>query len=503
MARLFLTHLLALGGLTSGSLVSAGSQSRYNSTLQSCLTAAVGGDEGRAQFPSEASFATVDVSLRNLEYPRAPAAVMYPSTSGEVAEIVKCAVQDNRKVRARSGGHDYINSGLGVVEGSVTVDMRNLNRVSVDQTTWKAAVGPGNLLADVERELRTLGGRMVPHGNAGTVGIGGHATVGGVGSSTRRSGLTLDWMREVEMVLANGSVVRASDEHNADLFWAARGAAHSFGIATEFVFETLPVPEGSFITFVYSIANATSDVCADVVKAWNALVAHPRLTRDLFVSVFIGSEAGLSLNGHFFGSRAAFDALALETVLSAGHDLTTNVSETTWASWYPATLANPAGASLLSNTHFYSRTVAVTRATLPSNASLDAIIDHVVNAGPPDGVATTFILDHYGGADNDVPPDATAFPHRDQLYYMHLIAADRAAELSQPAFHYVGGPFDLLLQQQDGRAYGVYAGYVDDRLEEPQRAYWGANLPRLERIKAQVDPADVFFTFHGVKPAVL
>jgi FAD/FMN-containing dehydrogenase len=69
------------------------------------------------------------------------------------------------------------------------------------------------------------------------VGVGGLATAGGFGWFSREHGLTIDHLRAVEIVLADGSVVRASDVENPELFWAVRGAGATFGIITAFEFE--------------------------------------------------------------------------------------------------------------------------------------------------------------------------------------------------------------------------------------------------------------------------
>ena len=80
-------------------------------------------------------------------------------------------------------------------------------------------------------------GWALSSGDYGGVGVGGLATAGGIGFLVREHGLTIDHLRAVEMVLADGSVVRASDDENPELFWAVRGAGANFGIVTSFEFE--------------------------------------------------------------------------------------------------------------------------------------------------------------------------------------------------------------------------------------------------------------------------
>ncbi|EOD43305.1 putative glucooligosaccharide oxidase protein [Neofusicoccum parvum UCRNP2] len=240
-----------------------------NAALQACLTKAVEGDAARAQFPSEENFRTQDVKPYNRQYPYTPTAVILSSISG--------------------------------ADGAVTVDLKNLNQLSVDQATGIATIGPANDLKAVNEGLHDNGRRMIPHGTSATVGIGGHTLVGGFSPVTRRAGLTLDALREVEVVPANGIVARAPASQHPDLFWATRGAGQSFGVATEFVFQTKPEPSNPIISYQCNITSPSSAVLAG---SWQAIIAGPQLPRDLYTLAFL-QGATLLVRGTFS------DALAL------------------------------------------------------------------------------------------------------------------------------------------------------------------------------------------------
>jgi hypothetical protein len=94
-----------------------------------------------------------------------------------------------------------------------------MDKVVVDQKTWRATIGPGTRLKGVNECLLKQGKRTFPHGICLQVGMGGHATVGGQGSLSRMYGLTIDQVVEMEVVIADGSIVRASATENPDLFW--------------------------------------------------------------------------------------------------------------------------------------------------------------------------------------------------------------------------------------------------------------------------------------------
>ncbi|GME28776.1 putative glucooligosaccharide oxidase protein [Neofusicoccum parvum] len=295
MVRSLITRSLALGGLLSGNslLAAAFPQSPENNpALQACLTNAVGGDATRAQFPSEESFHTQDVKSYSRQYPYTPTAVMYPNNADE----------------ARSGGHDYVSKCISGADGAITVDLKNLNQLSVDRATGIATIGPINGLKAVNEGLHNNGRRMIPHGTSATVGIGGHTLVGGFSPVTRRAGLTLDALREVEVILANGTVARAPASQHPDLFWAMRGAGQSFSITTELVFQTKPEPSNPIISYQCNITSPSSAVLAG---SWQAIVAGPQLPRDLYTLAFL-QGATLLVRGTFS------DALALASRIPGG-----------------------------------------------------------------------------------------------------------------------------------------------------------------------------------------
>lgn len=318
---------------------------------------------------------------------------------------------------------------------------------------------------------------MIPHGTSATVGIGGHTTVGGFGPAPRRDGLTLDSLRPVEVVLANGTVVRASSSTHPGLFWAMRGAGQSFGIATSFEFDTKLQPP-NVVTYQYNITSSDSAVLAESLQAWQALIADPALPRDLYTFVILQGPT-LLVRGTFLGTRAAFDALRLHDRVPNIAAAATTVSDASWLDTYTATFRFTD--NLLTDAFFAAHTAAVPAA----NDSLAALITHL-RAGSPGPAARWWVL-----------IDATAFPHRGALCYFQLYAASQEARIGEEGMRFADGAVEAL---QAGR-YGVYAGYPDAGLEEPQKKYWAGNLARLQEIKGVVDPRDVFSTGHGVKPA--
>jgi FAD/FMN-containing dehydrogenases len=167
-----------------------------------------------------------------------PVAITYPRTTEQVAGIVSCAVENGYKVQPRSGGHSYANyglspvsirkstllispflTGLGGTDGAVVVDLKRFQQFSVDPDTLVATIGAGTLLGDLQSRLDHAGGRAVAHGTCPQVGTGGHFTIGGLGTMSREWGMALDHIVGAEVVLANSTIIRASDTHNQDVFF--------------------------------------------------------------------------------------------------------------------------------------------------------------------------------------------------------------------------------------------------------------------------------------------
>ncbi|KAK7421990.1 hypothetical protein QQZ08_009711 [Neonectria magnoliae] len=495
-----MSPLYRLLGLSFGAVGAFGASANRNpahlearDALRSCLSEAVGADDSRVQFPDEPGFYNKDVRPYNLNLQYKPFAVTYPNTTQEVSDIILCAGTHNRKVQARSGGYDFINKCIGGAGGAIVVDLKSFDALEVDQATNIATVGPGNVLKELVEGLHANGGRYISHGSAPTVGVGGHLMVGGMGFSSRQNGLLIDALTEVEVVLANGTITRASEVNNPDLFWAMRGAGASFGIATEFNFRTKPEPE-TVVAWTY---NVTSDDPAVLSEAWKA---YHEVVKDPSLSIKLGGNALLLkssfvLNGAFFGSESDFNDINLIGRLPPA-STTTIRPGLTWIEFMQGIFSLPAGTP--SPAYFYTSDTGVTRDTLPSNSSIDAFLEHLFAA---DDLSSnwTFLLDLYGGKIKDVAVDATAFPHRDVLYFITAqVSTTKPTTAKSKKFL---EDAVLKLQNNEPEKYGSYLGVPSLGHKNPQEKYWRSNLAQLETLKARFDPDDVFSTPQNVKPA--
>src|SRR6478736_2822188 len=159
----------------------------------------------------------------------------------DVADVIAAVNfgRDNSLLIAiRGGGHN--GPGLGSCDDGLVIDLSMMKSVRVDPATRRVQVDPGCTSGDVDHATHAFG-LAVPFGIVSTTGVAGLTLGGGTGYLTRKYGLTVDNLLEADVVLADGRLVTASAEQNADLFWALCGGGGNFGVVTSFLFRAHPV----------------------------------------------------------------------------------------------------------------------------------------------------------------------------------------------------------------------------------------------------------------------
>ncbi len=178
-----------------------------------------------------------------------PALIARPTGTADVVECVAFAARERVLIAAKGGGHNI--AGTSLADGGLTLDLSRLKGVLVDPERKIARVQAGCLLGDVDRETQ-LHGLATVLGFVSETGVAGLTLGGGFGYLTRRFGWTVDNLLEVEIVTADGRVLRASPERHEDLFWALRGGGGNFGVVTAFTYrlhEVGPKITGGIIAF--------------------------------------------------------------------------------------------------------------------------------------------------------------------------------------------------------------------------------------------------------------
>ena len=164
---------------------------------------------------------------------RRPALIVRPTGTDDVVAALRFAREQELVVAVRCGGHSI--PGLSTCDDGIVIDLSRMRGADVDPERRTARVRGGSLLAELD-DAAQAHGLVCPVGVVSHTGVAGLTLGGGMGRLQRKLGLTIDSLRAVELVTADGRLVRASEDENPELFWGMRGAGANFGIVTSFEF---------------------------------------------------------------------------------------------------------------------------------------------------------------------------------------------------------------------------------------------------------------------------
>ena len=173
-------------------------------------------------------------SLWNAMIDRRPAVIVRCLGAADVVAGVRAAREHGLPLTVKGGGHNI--AGLAVCEDGLMLDMSLMRGVWVDPAARLARAQAGCLLGDVDRETQ-LHGLAAVLGFVSNTGCAGLTLGGGFGYLTRRFGWTTDNVASMDLVTADGTIVRASENENSDLFWGLRGGGGNFGVVTSFEYK--------------------------------------------------------------------------------------------------------------------------------------------------------------------------------------------------------------------------------------------------------------------------
>jgi FAD/FMN-containing dehydrogenase len=424
---------------------------------------------------------------------RHPAAVVRCLGTSDVIGAVKFAREHKLLLCIKGGGHNI--AGLATADGALMLDLSSMRGVWVDKEKQIAHAQGGCVLGDVDRETQ-LHGLATVLGFVSLTGITGLTLGGGFGFLTRRWGWTSDNVAGMDVVTAEGNLVRASEGENADLFWGLRGGGGNFGAVTGIDYKVYPLgPEivGGVVAWPASEAPKVLELYRTMCEQ-----APPELTLVAFMRP-APPAPWLPKNVHGTPIVAIF----------ACH--TGNVEDAERAVAPIKNFGRSVGDILVRRP--YAQTQSLLDATQPKGrryywkseylpriepALCEGVIARAATIPSPH---TAIILFQLAGALNKLPNEHSPVGNRDAAYVLNIGGSWEKPGDDEKNVAWGRETWNALKGFSTG---GNYINFLTED-EGPERvaAALGTAAARLAKVKQQWDPENVFRTNRNIKPAII
>ena len=450
---------------------------------------AIQGFRGRLIGPSDKDYDEAR-ALYNGMIDKRPKVIARCTDAADVMAAVNYARDNKLLLAIRGGGHN--GPGLGSCDGGLVIDLSQMRSVRVDPASRTVRVDPGCTAADLDHATDAFG-LAVPLGIVGSTGVAGLTLGGGTGYLTRKHGLTVDNLLEVDVVLADGSFVTANKDKNVDLFWAVRGGGGNFGVVTSFLFQA----HRAKMVFAGPIFWDAKDA-KQIMATYRDFIPNAPEELGLFVGLKTVPPIDPFPKEHW-SKRACALIGAFNGPIAEGQKLMASLLEKlpaplfNWMGEMPWTAINslfdpffPKGLQWYWKGDFVK--------ALPDEA-IDVHIANALKAPTPFCLMHLYPID---GAVRRVAKDATPWGARDASFSMVIAAISL-------------DPKDAEALKTWGRAYwgaihpfnleGAYVNFMDtDEAENRVELSYGDNYKRLASIKTKYDPDNLFRVNQNIKP---
>jgi len=420
-----------------------------------------------------------------------PALVQRPTGAADIMACVNFARDNGLLLSVRGGGHNI--AGTAVADGGLMIDQSLRKGVHVDPKTGITRVEPGCNWGDVDRETQ-LHGLAVPGGIVSTTGVAGFTLGGGFGWVTRSYGLASDNLLSVDMVTADGALIRASETEHADLFWAVRGGGGNFGIVTSFEFQARPVgPEviAGLVFHPMEKAAAIIELFREVtVRAPDELCCLLILRRAP-PAPFLPKElhgtpvAGIAV---CYNGPIADGERAVQPIKAFGQPLADTIQPKPFAAHQAfLDLGQPFGRQYYWKSDYFREL---------NVESDDVLIGHAERIASP---FSAVLMMHLGGAANRAGETDTAAGNRDAEYVFNVQAA---WEDTAESDGHVGWARDYWQAMRPFSSGGTYVNFLtaDEDDDRVRAAYGNAIYERLVDVKTRYDPTNLFRSNQNIRP---
>jgi FAD/FMN-containing dehydrogenase len=413
---------------------------------------------------------------------RRPALIARCAGVADVMTVVKFARAHDALVSVRGGGHNV--PGNAVCDHGIMIDLSRMKGIRVDPAERTVRAEGGVLWGEFDHETQAFG-LATTGGSISDTGIAGLTLGGGIGWLGGKHGLACDNLLAADVVLADGDMVHASSEENPDLLWSLRGGGGNFGVVTSFEYALHPVGPvlGGWVIYPFDRAadvfRLYRDFSRSIPDELNTMLGLLR-TPDGVPTVAIAACYNGAIGA---GERA------LEEVRRFGPPLADQLAPMP----YPALQqmldpsARPGNRNYI-KTHFVREI---------SDAAIEAMVAYFANAPSPLALIT---LQQLGAAAGRIPPDATAFGHRDARYELIAAAAWRDPAEDAANVRWARELWEALRPTATGGMYINQMGLERDEGRDRLQAAFGSNYARLSALKATFDTTNFFRHNQNVTP---
>ncbi|HJQ01831.1 MAG TPA: FAD-binding oxidoreductase [Jatrophihabitans sp.] len=444
------------------------------------------GFHGELVLPPDPSYEAVR-EIWNAAISKRPALIARCRDRQDVAAAIRAAREFELDFSVRGGGHNI--AGTSLTEGGLTVDTSLMNGVSIREAGSSARVQPGLTWGQLDAATHRAG-LATPGGIVSSTGLTGLALGGGFGWLSRRFGWTCDNIVSAELICYDGTLVRADERENSELFWALRGGGGNFGVVVSLDLRMHPVRQVYAGYLVYPLAEAAAMLgfCQQVMQeaadaaclvigigpppVSSALPTDARVFR--IALCHSGSpEAGERLAAGFlryrrpsYASLGVLPYPRLQTMLDAG---------------------GVRGFGHYAKSHFLKPM---------SEAAISTLVEHAELAP---AARCRVVLHTCGGQPSRASHPETAFGHRDAAYNLQIDATWELGEEPADYIDWARGLWTAMLPFTDGGVYVNFLG-IDSDPTDLARAY-GPRLDRLRTVKDWYDPENFFRSNQNIRPS--
>lgn len=411
----------------------------------------------------------------------APQMIVYCEVTTDVRWCLEVARENSMPFTVRSGGHST--AGFSVNAGMV-IDMSEMNGVGVNTDLKQARVQAGAGLGKLYAELEAVG-LHVPGGECDTVGVAGHMSGGGYGFTTREFGLNCDVVQQIWMMLANGGIVRANKNQNADLFWAVRGGTgNNFGALLEIQYGLAELGPLWGFCLRWPIDEAPP-VLVELQSNFMRAGATRKLGYQLTFATIDGAP-GFVMMGMFDGTRDDGMA-ALKPIFEMSSPKVTfddmgqykELNSELINGWF--NMPPEPGTYEVKTCAYIDRPLGI--------EGWQTIIDFFKTAPNPFNIAA---MEVYGGRVSEIPVSECAFIHRNvdvDLFMDSFCNENWQYNDLREAERWLADLAAVVARFSNGHKYQNYP----ERNEPDYRwAYWGDAYPSLLYVKEKYDPHNFF-----------